>query len=149
MSATSIAKAFNNQIYNLLKSLSDRFPNVKEMKLALTGIDTIRTYNPKKSIDFFILHGYKYRELILSKDEKAFYTIDVVSEVNKLKDTSEFNKTINHYNINTKEYADIDIFEVVKKFWNQLDNDEHENMWKYLQVLISLCDKYIAESFNK
>jgi hypothetical protein len=148
-SATTFAKAFNNQLYNLIKSLSDRFPNIKELKLALTGIETLKRFNPKKSIDFFILHGYKFRNLIMEKNEEAFKNINYESDISTLMSTAEFEKTISHYNINTSEYKDVDIMDVISKFWHNFDNDERENIWKYLQVLMELCDKYIAESFNK
>ena len=47
---------------------------------------------------------------------------------------------------NKKE--NIDIIKNLKDNWKLLDKDEKEAVWKYLQVLIKLTDKYLSETLK-
>ena len=42
-----------------------------------------------------------------------------------------------------------DIMKNLRLNWKMLDDNERENIWKYLQVLIKITDKYIAETMSK
>lgn len=144
---TAYCKAFNNQLCNFVKILSDRFPTNKELKLALTGVEHLREYNIKKSIELFVMYGYKYRQFIINRDEEGLMKLNVEKEIASIKNNEDVNHAIDHFRskIDTKEYEGIDIMEYVLKHWSSLDADEKENLWKYLDVLITLADKYIAE----
>jgi hypothetical protein len=152
---SSTAKVFNNQLYNLVDCLHNRFPQSKELKLALTGIDTVRNYNPKRSLDVFVMYGYKYREFIMNKDEVGLKSINVDEEINQVKDSIKSNNDLlsayDHIKsqIDVKDYEGIDIMEYILRHWDSLDTDEKENIWKYLQVLIKLADKYISDSLGQ
>ena len=43
----------------------------------------------------------------------------------------------------------MDLMKNLRSNWSQLDTNEQNNIWKYLQVLIKLTDKYIAENVVK
>jgi len=148
---TSIVKVFNNQLYNFVNTLSERFPENKEIKLGLTGIETLKSYNPKKSIEYFILYGYKYRQYIMAKDSVGLKKLNLDDELAKLKTSDEALSALAHLKkkVNTAEYEGIDIMQLIIGYWDSLANDEQENIWKYLQVLITLSDKYIAENLPK
>ena len=148
---TSIVKVFNNQLYNFVNTLSERFPENKEIKLGLTGIETLKSYNPKKSIEYFILYGYKYRQYIMTKDSVGLKKLNLEDELAKLKTSDEDLSALAHLKKkgNTSEYEGIDIMQLIIGYWDSLANDEQENIWKYLQVLITLSDKYIAENLPK
>ena len=125
-------KTFNNQIYNLVNTLSKRFPEDKDIKLAVTVIETLKSTNPKKSIDVFLLHAYKYRDRIMSQEENFF--------LEKEYSTANTEEVKNQFSVN--------IIQNLKDNWGSLDSNERENIWKYLKVLIKLTDKYIKENLN-
>ena len=126
-------KTFNNQIYNLVNTMSRRFPDDKDIKLALTVIETLKSTNPKKSIDVFLLYAYKYRDRIMAQEE-AFFLEKEYSTANQEEIKKKFS---------------VNIIQNLKDNWSSLDMNERENIWKYLKVLIKLTDKYIKENLDK
>lgn len=126
-------KTFNNQIYNLVNTMSRRFPNDKDIKLAVTVIETLKSTNPKKSIDVFLLYAYKYRDRIMAQEE-AFFLEREYSTANSEEIKKKFS---------------VNIIQNLKDNWSSLDLNERENIWKYLKVLIKLTDKYIKENLDK
>lgn len=126
-------KTFNNQIYNLVNTMSRRFPNDKDIKLAVTVIETLKSTNPKKSIDVFLLYAYKYRDRIMAQEE-AFFLEREYSTANSEEIKKKFS---------------VNIIQNLKDNWSSLDMNERENIWKYLKVLIKLTDKYIKENLDK
>ena len=126
-------KTFNNQIYNLVNTMSRRFPNDKDIKLAVTVIETLKSTNPKKSIDVFLLYAYKYRDRIMAQEE-AFFLEKEYSTANQEEIKKKFS---------------VNIIQNLKDNWSSLDMNERENIWKYLKVLIKLTDKYIKENLDK
>ncbi len=44
----STTKIFNTQLFNFATVLVNRFPTDKELKLGLTGVETLSRVNPKK-----------------------------------------------------------------------------------------------------
>ena len=131
---TSTLKIFNNQLVNLGRVLVERFPENKELKLGLTGIETLKNCNPKKNIEMFTVYGYKYRDHILKENESFFVEEDLI--------TSNFEK--NEVNDET-----FDIMKTLKENWNLLEINEKTNIWKYLKVLIKLNEKYIKSFITK
>lgn len=129
----SSVKAFNNQLVNFTKNLSVRFPDNTNFKLGLTTIETMANYNPKKNIDMFVLYVYLYKEMIMNKDEVKLLETDYV-EKHKLdnEDPDAFN-----------------IMKSLKSCWSELNSTEKDNLWKYLQVLIKLSEKYISETLGQ
>ena len=128
----STIKIFNTQIFNFAKVLVNRFPDDKELKLGLTGIETLSKVNPKKNIEIFTIYVYKYRERIMNKDEKFILDTDFITE-----------------NPDLNSNGASDIMQRLKLNWEELSEDDKENIWKYLKVLITLTDKYIKETLKK
>lgn len=128
----SIIKIFNNQLISFSNTLVERFPNNKNFKIALTGIETIKMANPRKNLDMFLLYVYKYRDRVMVKDEKFMMKNDFISENFAEKELGVSSSFL--------------IMDSIKENWKSLENSEKNNIWKYLQVLIKLCDKYIKES---
>lgn len=124
-------KTFNNQIYNLINTMSNRFPKDRDIKLAVTVIETLKATNPKKSLDIFLIYGYKYRDRIMKQEEEFFLEKE--------------------YGDNSKEVSkkfSVDIIQNLKDNWGELDENERSNIWKYLKVLIKLTDKYIKDNLD-
>ena len=129
---TSTVKTFNNQLLNLSVTLSKRFPQDKDIKLAVTVVETLKNTNPKKSIDVFLLYAYKYRDRIVNKDESFFLEKNYDGKKNEYVD---------------KQFS-VNLIDNLKHNWSSLESDEKENIWKYLLVLIKLTDKYIKENLD-
>ena len=123
---------FNNQLLNLSVTLSKRFPQDKDIKLAVTVVETLKNTNPKKSIDVFLLYAYKYRDRIVNKDESFFLEKNYDGKKNEYVD---------------KQFS-VNLIDNLKHNWSSLESDEKENIWKYLLVLIKLTDKYIKENLD-
>lgn len=147
---SSYVKTFNIQLCNFVQTLVNRFPESKELKLGLTGAETLRDHNPRKSIDFFVMYGYKYRDYIRNKDEAGLLSLNVEQEVAELKQSEDVLKVLDNLKnkVNVKDYENIDIMAYVLKYWNSLDESEKNNVWTYLQVLVALTDKYIADKLK-
>ena len=115
---------FCKQLMCLGNTLSKRFPENKEIKLACTGISQLNNMNKKKLLEFFMTYAYKYKEQVEKKDEKFLLNYRY----------SEF--------VENNGDDTYDIINTLKNHWSELDNDEKEAIWKYLQVLMVLADKY-------
>lgn len=118
---------FNIQLVNFATVLSERFPTNKSLRLGVTAIETLKQYNPKKNIEIFNQYAYPYKEIINNKDENSLLTTDFTSAVNVDKSDAH------------------NIMDTLRSNWVSLDEGEKENMWKYLMVLVLLCDKYRTE----
>ena len=124
---SAIVNTFNLQLINLATVLSKRFESDNDLKLAVTGIQTLKKANSNKNIEMFTMYVYKYREKIMDKNEDLLLDTDFIIENNQSdSDTSAF-----------------DIMSKLKDKWKTLESDEKDNIWKYLQVLIKLTDKHI------
>jgi hypothetical protein len=124
---SAIVNTFNLQLINLATVLSKRFESDNDLKLAVTGIQTLKKANSNKNIEMFTMYVYKYREKIMDKNEDLLLDTDFISENNQSdSDNSAF-----------------DIMSKLKDKWKTLESDEKDNIWKYLQVLIKLTDKHI------
>ena len=126
---TSTLGMFSKQMKCLAETLTKRFPENKEIKLAYTGISQLMTMNKKKLLDYFMQYAYKYKEQVEKKDEKFLLDYDY----------SEFNGGV------VEDGSSYDIINTLKKHWGELEEEEKEAIWKYLQVLMILSEKYMNE----
>ena len=125
---TSI-KRFNAQLLNFANVLVKRFPSNYELKLGLTGVETLMKVNPKKNVEIFTAYIYRYRDKIMNKNEDFLINTDFVNDNPDLKSKGAF-----------------DIMTQLKSNWSELNTTDKDNIWKYLQVLITLTDNYIKEN---
>ena len=131
--SSPIINTFNTQLINLAEALSDRFKDDGDLKLALTGIKTLKANNSNKNIEMFTLYVYKYRTKIMNKNEDLLLETDFVNE-------------------NTDNNGDSSAFDIMSKLkakWKGLNSSEKDNIWTYLQVLIKLTDKHIHKTLEK
>ena len=47
--------------------------------------------------------------------------------------------------LQTNDADSMNIMNNLKGCWSELESDEKENIWKYMQVLFRLCDKAVEE----
>lgn len=139
---TDITKTFNQQLLNLAQTLSDRFPNNKNLSIFLTGIQTLKSANKNKLIEIFTLHVYQYRTIIMKKDETFFLTRDYLKEKKKILDQNKYEDDVDDNKL-------LDIIGNLKSCWGDLNDKEHSSIWQYLRVLMVLCDRKISQVINK
>ena len=125
----STLKVFSNQMLNLCETLHKRFPNNKQISLSLTAIETLKNSNSKKLFEMFLKHGYVFRDKVMNKDEEFMLDTNFLENENK---TSENENIMN----------------TLKLEWRSLEDDEKDHIWKYLQVLMKLTDKYLKENLK-
>ena len=124
----STLKIFNTQLLSFAESLCTRFPANKSLKLAYTGIDTLKQCNPAKTLDLFVSFCYKYKNIIMEKNEELLMNTNFVQD-----------------DLQTNDADSMNIMNNLKGCWSELESDEKENIWKYMQVLFRLCDKAVEE----
>lgn len=129
---SSSIKIFNTQLLNFANVLVKRFPNDSELKLGLTGVETLSKLNPAKNLGMFTVYIYKYRDKIMATDEGFLLNTNFINE-----------------NPDIDTGGSFDIMQQLKKNWGELDKLDKANIWKYLKVLITLTDKCIKETLEK
>lgn len=131
---SSIEKIFSTQLLSLMTTLGNRFPEDKDIQLGITGIEQLKSINNKKVVDMFVMYCYKFRDEVMKRNDDFFLNRDFISEdLGKDSNTSGGTEIMNN----------------LKRHWTELDTAEKDAIWKYLQVLMTLSDKYIAATLNK
>ena len=131
---------FVKQLKSFAEVLRDRFPDENFFKKGVIAITAMNTISSEQCMKLFIANSYKYREQVMTKNEYALLNHDYTESMMEL--AKETNKDI------TTERS-IELNEALKQYWCDLDSEEKENMWKYLQVLMVLADKYLQEKMSK
>jgi len=119
----SFLSAFNSQLIKFFEDLSETFPEEKEIRAALEGLQFARKSNPRLILDMFYEHiARDLRTAILEEN------VDKIIEFGRLKISKQFNEIM----------PALSIFD---KHWSTLSDANRNIIWKYLKVLIVLCDK--------
>jgi hypothetical protein len=115
--------AFNTQLIRFFEELTQTFPEERDIKLALEGLQGMKKVNPKLILDLFHEHVCNdLNEAISNEDE------DFVIKYAKLKINSQFNEMS----------AALTIFD---KHWTTMNEANQQSIWKYLKVLCILCER--------
>ena len=115
--------AFNTQLIRFFEELTQTFPEERDIKLALEGLQGMKKVNPKLILDLFHEHVCNdLNEAISNEDE------DFVINYAKLKINSQFNEMS----------AALTIFD---KHWTTMNEANQQSIWKYLKVLCVLCER--------
>jgi len=134
----SYIKKTTDQLKNFIAMLSIRFPENKDISLALTAVETFCNHNRQKLFEIFLNHVYfkKSPKGILFKDSIRSRNIDFFlykepTHIVTLKDkkTESITSVING----------------IRENWEDLDNSEKDVIWVYFDVFIKLADKYFIE----
>ena len=122
----SYLSAFVSQLIKFFEDLSETFPEEKDIRAALEGLQFARKANPRLILDLFYEHVAKdLREAILTEDAQK------IVEVGRIKIATQFNEIM----------PALAIFD---KHWPTLSDANRDSIWKYLKVLVALCDKAMA-----
>ena len=138
------AKKFCDQLYNLAQTMSRRFPQDKDLLLAVKGLDILKNHNCRKVVNIFITHVYlkqsdlgkSYPQLIRARHEEFFFSSG------NLITTSQINHKEN-------EITAINMIDSIRVHWTDLNDDEKKNIWIYLDILCNLTEKYISTHVNE
>lgn len=125
----SLLGSFNQQLLNLSTNLSKLYPEDPDLEFTNNSISILKKTNPRKLQQMFDHYVGKYKEQIINKDASFFLLKDFIKD--------DLNLELNESNV---DYAESIIYNL-KKYWNDIDNESKENIWKYLQVLIILNEK--------
>lgn len=126
----STLTAFNTQLTNLSNNLSESYPNDPDLQFSSTTINFLKSNNPRKLQEIFNKYIYIYKDEIMNQNENFLLNNDFI------------NTTVNNDSV---DYAK-SIMNNLKKYWNDMDNESKDNIWKYFKVLVILNTKCIEES---
>jgi hypothetical protein len=130
MSQVSTLTRFNNTIDCLIDSLIDRYSyheySNKELKLIKEKFTLIKTMNPAKIIEGFLVKVYPYKQQIMDENDDFF-----------------LHKS---YENDTKNEGNLVKVLKIKELWEtDMDNNTKKTLFNYFKVLIVLAEKYVAE----
>jgi|LauGreSBDMM110SN_4_FD.fasta_scaffold414300_1 hypothetical protein len=114
---------FTDKLIAFFRDLKDTYPEEKEIKAALEGLEAAKKVNPRLIHDLFDQHVYKpLREDILAED------VDKIVAYTKLAIQTQFNEI----------YPALSIFE---KYWPDMSDSNRSAIWKHLKVLVLLSER--------
>ena len=116
---SSYLKLFNQKLQEFLKDLLVLYPNDRELKKAKMGLEMILPSNPRIPLRFFQQSVLPNKNIILSKDLK-----DVVK-----KGREELGDHLGY------------IFDKIAKQYEEMSENNQENVMKYCKLLIMLAEK--------
>ena len=119
----SVLGAFNTQLIRFFEQLSETYPEERDIKLALQGIYGAKLINPKLILDLFYEHVCKDLKQTITDEDG-----DTMIKYAKFKISSQFNEMS----------PALLIFD---KHWDTMTIDNQKVIWKYLQVLCTLCER--------
>jgi hypothetical protein len=115
--------AFCNQLVRFFEELNVTFPDERDIKSGLEVIQGARKINPRMVLDMFYEHVAKDLTTAIMNDD-----VDSVIKFGRAKIHGTFNEMM----------PALAIFD---KHWATLSSANREAIWKYLKVLVILCEK--------
>lgn len=114
---------FNNKLIGFFEDLADTFPEEKEIKGALEGLQGAKKINPRLILDMFVEYVEKpLHDAIMKEDEEtviAFAKRSIDAQFNEISPA-------------------LMIFD---KHWPVLSDANRQAIWKHLKVLVLLAEK--------
>ena len=121
--------AFNTQLVRFFKELTETYPEERDIRLALEGIEGMKKINPKLIQEMFTEYVYNpLNEAIQREDEE--FVIDFARK-----------QIANQFNEISPALLIFD------KHWVTMTEGNQKAIWNYLKVLCILCQK--ATSGNR
>lgn len=115
--------AFCNQLVRFFEELAQTFPDERDIKSGLEVIQGARKINPRMVLDMFYEHVAKDLTTAIINDD-----VETVITFGRAKIHGTFNEMM----------PALAIFD---KHWATLSSVNREAIWKYLKVLVILCEK--------
>lgn len=122
-SSPSLLGMFNMKLISFFEDLSETFPEERDIRLAIEGLQGAKKINPRLILDMFVEIVYKnLRDDILAEDEQkviAFAHSSIMTQFNEISPA-------------------LMIFD---KHWSSMSDANRDAIWKHLKVLILLAEK--------
>jgi hypothetical protein len=119
----SLLSAFTTNLVQFFEELSDTVPEEKSIKMATEAVKGAKKINPKLLLDLFYEHIYKDLKVpILERN------LDAINTYGRIKIQGQFNEIM----------PAIAIFD---KHWPSLSTGTQDAIWKYMKVLVVLCER--------
>ena len=119
----SLLSAFTTNLVQFFEELSDTVPEEKSIKMATEAIKGAKKINPKLLLDLFYEHIYKELKVpILERN------LEAINTYGRIKIQGQFNEIM----------PAIAIFD---KHWPSLSTGTQDAIWKYMKVLVVLCER--------
>jgi hypothetical protein len=115
--------AFCNQLVRFFEELIQTFPDERDIKSGLEVIQGARKINPRMVLDMFYEHICKdlYEPIMTDDVEKVI--------------------TYGKHKIHGTMNEMLPALAIFDKHWGTLSSANREAIWKYLKVLVVLCEK--------
>jgi hypothetical protein len=115
---------FNEKFDEFIKDLIQTFPDDKDFKLCKNSFHLLKMVDITKPVQMFKVYALKYQNQISIRDEKFFLNHDFKEEIE-----------------NSETNLSLDILKRVKLYWIDLDAENKQIIWSYLNLLYKLNDK--------
>lgn len=126
-SKVNIVEIFNNKLGEFINDLISIYDD-SDLFAFKTSLQMIICVDSKKPIRMFNKHvSIPYSERIVNTDDKFFLEKDYTDDVESVGKDVNFN----HGLVNK-----------IKEFWKDMTDTNKEIVWKYLNLLVLLCDKF-------
>ena len=114
---------FNEKLTEFFRDLSFAFPEERDLKTALEYIDFAKKSNPRLILDMFHENVWVGAHEMIANDNEEGVIIFAKETISK-----KYNEIL----------PALAIFD---KYWDTLDTQNRETIWRYLKVLCILCEK--------
>ncbi len=132
----SIPIAFNNQLDKFLDELIKTYPEDKDFPYYKRLVDQLKRVNVRKPIELYAVTVHKHIALIENRDSDFFF--------------NNFGKIVNEETSDKSNQAEaFRLFENIKKYWQEMNEDNKKIIWDYLNVLTKLAVKFLVDSGSK
>jgi hypothetical protein len=112
-----LVEAFYDQISNLVKEMSEMYPEDADFSFYLTGIQLMKTANPSMMIKYVVENVSPFENMIIEKNDKFFLDYG-------------FEEYEGHVNSN--------IFVKLKQYISTMSESSKECVWKYIHNIMRL-----------
>ena len=128
---TTLLSAFNNYLEEFVDELIKIIPEENDFKVFRNAMYALRKVNPRQIHTIYKSYIENYRDKILVKDEQFFMKTDYSDIISTLDEEQS-----------TVSKADISqVIDRIKGYWENLSENNKENIWKYTLLLLKLSDK--------
>lgn len=119
-------KVFNKTLMEFIEDLIFICPDIPDLRVFHSTARLCNNLDEKFSLGLFsACVTVPYKDLIFNKDEQFF-----------------LKENYNEYQPYMLQYGtDLNIVEKLKSIWKELDDENKEKVWKYLQALIILNNR--------
>lgn len=114
-------KAFLTQLKNFIVELRKLYPDDEIFRISEYYLKLYSTTDPSTIINFFKTYSDKFKTYIDDENEEFFISHE-------------------NYVTNQSDYTSNVILRL-KNYWSELEDNNKKIIWKYLKVLVILCEK--------